>query len=494
MSLPASEIIREAEKQLIEAQQLRLSAYELLREASLLEDRTRNSTIEAMGPETGMLAFEMAKWSLAGMNGSNLDHVNATTTDVGIVQTDKNLTLKDVDVKSTVTPEPRSTVKVSEPKKVTVNPRNNIIDAAQYFGEKIPSDRVAEADDIISQASSYVSQGRKGNPYGSDRGKNAWRKSLFNAAYSHLAKNSEQRASANMESVYDGPLSDLDNNRNSDVSSVSYGQVNVNDAPDDELQKEIDDITDELVNETNSENDIVDVQSKYDIDDDIFLDEDVSENNEAFEEDYSYGNNYDGDIIITDFSTGETFYDTDEEVIIDINSVINPELDPSLDQTETVVPESSYVDPFDDIGDLPPANPNPPPRGFSSVQTESIISPVTNMRMSQPRKTTFISDGFAKPNTGVFKPSIDLAVSDKGVTELSTEKPVKSDPADDMASSTPMAHTPRPVPSSRRPGNGQVLQQPTTLPSALTSVKPIISDKPKNNSFSSPPSFMSRKA
>src|SRR5690554_5732488 len=64
ISAPASEIIRKAEEQLVEAHGKRLAAFELLREANAIEEQARESTIAAMGPENGLIAYELAKWSV----------------------------------------------------------------------------------------------------------------------------------------------------------------------------------------------------------------------------------------------------------------------------------------------------------------------------------------------------------------------------------------------------------------------------------------------
>lgn len=488
MSVPASEIIREAEKQLIEANKLRLAAFELLQKATASEDLARSVTVEALGPERGLLAFEMAQWSISALSGTDIPQDKHVIKELVDTSNPKNSQQKYGAGKENNTPSP--SINVVESKKVSSRPSVKQLDVSRYFGEKVPLDRVSEADDIVSQAASFVAQGRKGNPYGSDRGKNAWRKSLFNAAYNHLALNQETHVPETTETVDNTSATDLkDNPDMGDVTHPDAG-VNIPYVIDVDHQGEYDDLNEELANEASLDDDIH--ITDFDAVEDDFLDDDVLENDPESYDEYSYANSN----VETDDPSGHSSLDyepsEDEDTSQQIEDIENST--PVLDTAESASSSPSDIDPFDDIGDLPPENPSPPPRGFSSVKPANGTSTVSNMGMRPISRVANINDGFAKPVKVESKPFNEVAELKHGLSDFSDENHENLASADTEISATPVAHTPRPVPSYRRPGNGQVLQQPTTLPSALANSKPVIADKPKSKSFSSPPSFMSRKA
>jgi hypothetical protein len=420
----------------------------------------------------------MAQWSISALSGTDIPHDKYVITELGDTSNPKNSTQNSGEGKDNKNPSPP--IKVVEPKKASTSQSEKPVDVSRYFGEKVPSDRVSEADDIVAQADSFVAQGRKGNPYGSDRGKNAWRKSLFNAAYNHLALKQETHVPENIEKVDNTSLTDLKDNP--DIGGVTHSDV--------DHQDEYADLNEELANESNLDDNDIRI-SDYDIVEDDLLNDDVLENDLESDDEYSYGkmseetNDTSGDSSFDD----EPSEDEDEsQQIEDMENSI-----PVLDRVEIVSSLPSDIDPFDDIGDLPPANPSPPPRGFSSVKSANNASPVSNMSMRPLSRVSPVNDGFAKPVKVEPKPSNDVTELKHGLSDLSDENHENPAVADSATSATPVAYTPRPVPSTRRPGNGQVLQQPTTLPSALANSKPMIADKPKSKSFSSPPSFMSRK-
>ncbi len=74
-------------------------------------------------------------------------------------------------------------------------------DAAEFFGVEVPPSRRDEARDIIDEAIAAVRKKSKTNIYASGRGKNAWRKHLFAAAWVHFANN-DATAEASEVSAY----------------------------------------------------------------------------------------------------------------------------------------------------------------------------------------------------------------------------------------------------------------------------------------------------
>lgn len=530
VSVPASEIIREAEKQLVEAHKMRLSAYNLLREAASVEEQARTIAVEAMGPEKGLIAFEMAKWSMSGIEGYavDIDLPAVKTADVVPVSERKNsipaATASESGTK-------RSDVSPKSPPEVKATVRTEISQNQQYFGENVPPARIAEADEIVAQASAYVAQGRKGNPFGSDRGKNAWRKSLFNAAFNHIAINSGVSSVSEEEAhlTPSGPsvetdvkADDVDASPSPEQAEVALVVVAVDDLTP-EHQSEIDELTaEEAIDATTSASDenhasyeeILSADDYTDIpsidDDDLDDDyrfgeenhdvEDVfdAENSEAQEE---VENGFNEEVYSTEDQQSEMSEDgalavVEEDLVAELTvteETVDAVSDENVDKPQASAP---IFDPFDDVGELPPANSAPPPRGFSSSPT---VKPVEAAKPASapvnPKPSAPGMGGFAKPTFGGTRPSTEASKPVEEPKAPEVEKPTVSKPSGFSSPAMPTAHTPRPIPPHRRPGNGQVLQQPMTLPSAIANAKPATGgEKPKPNSFSSPPSFMNRKA
>lgn len=508
VTTPASEIIREAEKQLTEAQNMRLSAFNLLKEAAAIEENTRAYTIELMGPQNGLIAFEMARWSMAEINSASEIQFRANVT-----------ASTSAPASAPVSATPAAPVVKPKSVAVTLEKSDTRASSDKYFGENVPQSRISEADDILSQAAAYVSQGRKGNPFGSDRGKNAWRKSLFNAAYGHYAS-SQSDTVAGVVSDEEGKH-DVETIANVIVSNdipffgdeVPSGneQKAVNETTVMALEKsELEELTVEhsaMKAEFNEAHDSM-IEDVFDAEeliestefDDVYTSDDIADDYlSSVNDDHSFGIEE-----VTDEFISEVY--SEMKIETKASNVEDIELDKSepdetaqhveaVSEAKTDSVEVAEVDPFDDIGELPPANSAPPPRGLSSrpiMKGVSEIKPepvVTTTAVVEERSS--VSNGFARPSGGMGKPaSVSSMPSSKSV-----ETKVASPPAakHEAPQSMPKAHTPMPIPPHRRPGNGQVLQQPETLPSAIANVNSG-AQRPKTNSFSSPPSFMNRKA
>jgi hypothetical protein len=70
------------------------------------------------------------------------------------------------------------------------------------YGVAIKRSKLAEAQEVIDQALRTAAQNRKSNPYSDDRGRNAWRNTLFSAVLSAQPGGSDQSTSLAQEPVF----------------------------------------------------------------------------------------------------------------------------------------------------------------------------------------------------------------------------------------------------------------------------------------------------
>lgn len=432
ISLPASEIIKKTEEQLSEAQKKRLAALELLNEAGLIEEQAKAFTVDSMGAENGLMAFELAKWSV-----SSREEVSVPSTGLDVLPSKVDEGVEKVDRQ--VVEEPSKVVKSTKVKALQSKRDNR----DKYFGANVPSSRVLEAEEILVQVASYVSQGRKGNPFANDRGKNAWRKALFNAAYVSMVANGVEHAAA-AESM------DSTEVESAEVSSESFVVPARSTKQDRDMAVQDRYSADEFEELSREESSEEELDGDFDVPDlSEIIDEDVfiTSHDEVFDDDFDASDDY---VENTDGQLAAPSDVSDSAVIEDSVSDAGE---------ETIInssPDVSAFDPFDDYDELPPANPAPPPRGFV-------------------------------PSSSLFGKS---EVEDAGVKASSVEKEGVPAPPSTSGVDFPQAHVPRPIPPHRRPGNGQALQSPVTLPSTVASLNKEGSSKP----LFSPPSFLTRKA
>lgn len=527
--VPASEIIREAEQKLAQAYSMRQNAYDLLREAASIEAAVQEYAISVMGPDKGLIAFEMAKWSLNGDGG-----------EISIPQSSPQKI--DVPVEPIKSPEP-----VSAPvKTVATRAVSNVttlssrsLDKDKYFGENVPSARTAEADEIVAQATSYVAQGRKGNPYGSDRGKNAWRKSLFNSAYSHLSAalpvlteehgNVVDAENKVVSIVVSDVISTEDQTRKTvAVDHVAAELAELVEESASDSDETVDDVSETIFEDileteyeedaVNHSHEVLDEEARHDFDvvDDNLVDvtkdgvadpegeitaADIGEHetNDAAAEDKSSAL-----INEQEASKEATFVDKRTDAGVENNIKEKPPLD-------GVVDFSPSSDPFDDMDELPPANTAPPPRGFGAKAVGSFgfsAKPAAvEAKTSEVEKkadvvvaATTKPVGFQRPSFASVKPVQEASVvaDDEAKQDTPVDKTANTSvsvkPSGFSSPTSLKAHTPMPIPAHRRPGNGQTLQQPMTLTSAVVNAQSASSaEKPKVNNVSTPPSFLNRK-
>lgn len=523
--VPASEIIREAEQKLAQAYSMRQNAYDLLREAASIEATVQEYAISVMGPDKGLIAFEMAKWSLSG--------------DVGEISIPQSSPQKiDVPVEPMKSAEPVSaSVKTVATKAVpSVTPLSSRpLDKDKYFGENVPPARTAEADEIVAQATSYVAQGRKGNPYGSDRGKNAWRKSLFNSAYSHLSAalpvlTEEHVNVVNAENIVSDVIPTKDQLRKTvDVDHVAAEVAELVEESASDSDEAVNDVSETIfedILETEYEEDAVNHSHHEDLDEEDRHDFDVVDDNlvDVTKDDVA---DREGDITAADVDEHET-NDADtkdnssalineQEAPKDAIFVVKPTdaaIENNIEEKQPlgdVVDFSPPIDPFDDMDELPPANTAPPPRGFGAKAVGSFgfsAKPAAvEANTSEVEKKTDVvvaattkPVGFQRPSFASVKPAQEASVVED--YEAKQDKPVEKTantsvsvkPSGFSSPTSLKAHTPMPIPAHRRPGNGQTLQQPMTLTSAVVNAQSGSSaEKPKVNNVSTPPSFLNRK-
>lgn len=413
---PASQIIREAEEQLQKAVELRL-------EALRIEDLAKQELVDLLGLVNGSAAYDIAMWSL-----NNEDRSDVTYTGEQLERSTP--ATEKPSEQSSQAPSTGRTKQVQQVSEVASNKVSKIDDVSKntLYGIVIPAPRMAEAEEIVIQAKSFNSQGRKTNPFANDRGKNAWRKSLFNAVWTSF------EGSNVIDAVNEGgdlmPL--VHNDEILNTTGEKYTVTNIEDtffgSDDINVIKNLDDL------------EIVPIEAE--------------ENNSqgSYEEEIERPE--------LDVLTAEPFND----IVVQENDEVD------VDQIRI---DNHYLanDPFED--ELPPPSKLPPPRGYpegADVGDEELPPARSEIR------PVAASMGFSRPTpSGLMKPAVGPP------EETAVEQEGKISP-----------HTPMPIPSNRRPGNGQVLQSPTTFPKSLLGSP---TNKPAGtiNPLSKPPAFMIRK-
>lgn len=181
--LLASEVVRKAEVALARAASLREEAMRLMREAESIEASTKRMATDVLGDAHGTAAFELARLSTA----SGVVPLEATATGEDPVQT----TVKFDDAVSLDTPltgpQPSSSPAAPPPVPQTAPDTEIRAERTVVHGVEVPASRLAEAEKLVAEARAIASQGKKNNPYAGDRGKNAWRRSLFKAVLEQFA-------------------------------------------------------------------------------------------------------------------------------------------------------------------------------------------------------------------------------------------------------------------------------------------------------------------
>lgn len=170
----ASEVVKEAEATLTRASALRAEARRLLETAEGVEREARADAIRALGEAHGIAAFSLALLSFPEASAAltaeptTMAPLAATPLPVPAMRTE---TPGSIPQPSAAAPE---TAEDASPGRTSM------------WGVDVPAPRVEEAKALIAEATAMAAQGKKTNPYATDRGKNAWRRSLFTAVIDGL--------------------------------------------------------------------------------------------------------------------------------------------------------------------------------------------------------------------------------------------------------------------------------------------------------------------
>lgn len=514
-AIPASVIVRSAEAAVQRAASLREAARLYLEEADTIEAAARASAVEVLGEELGEAALRMAALTVAALpvapqaapavleqTQSPAAVVSAFTPPVAV---------------SHPVPAPSA---AAAPSEEVVQPKTSEAPAKiELYGIDVPPSRMQEAAEITAQASAMFSQGRKTNPYASDRGKNAWRKALYKAAWDSLASEAGDLSKplAPASSVADKVQESQAPQTSSSINTAPSGGPLDGDLADLD-EEELEDRA-ETVDDLEAEGDQPDLEE---LDDGEVLPDFSSSANAGIDDDFSFEGD---DVTADDFDDepAEHLFEPEFADAIQVaegepglnEDIVHPETgavaepEPAVEANhsegetelaeslsdgalvEAASPSAGQVehDPFDDLAELPPASTLPPPRGY----------PVASRPVPTPLAKAAQADEKSAAPSGVAVPAALAETGPKtSAAPVRPPVPAAARPAPSKPAGPPM-HTPVPIPSSRRPGNGQVLQRPAPIPASAQptpsvsqesqSVLPRTTAAPKRPAF---PSFASR--
>lgn len=176
----ASDVVRMVEEKLALAALLRK---EITRLSALCEENeksARSIAISHLGDEKGDLAYQLALATIPSdpdlINSSVLDEYRRTLSSKTVSPSPATSPVEEGATRDRETEGPRPAEKKAAVPKAARN--------STLFGVQVPLARQEEAEAVVMQAKDAArAGGGKKNPYQGDRGKNAWRKKLFNAAY-----------------------------------------------------------------------------------------------------------------------------------------------------------------------------------------------------------------------------------------------------------------------------------------------------------------------
>jgi hypothetical protein len=246
---PVSEVIRNSESFIHRVIDIRRRAAELSEQAARLQEEAYLAAVDELGVEDGAMAFGLACRAL-GVDPTLRSGFTAVETPAVVVVSAPaaRTAVVAVEVPAPVTaPAPRQPAveapapvaavqtvpQVAVGRSVGVAPRPLVSPVVAQapttqgdpsrlvrYGVEIKRAKLAEAEDVIEQARRTAAQNRKANPYADDRGRNAWRNTLFAAVLSQESGHSEEEdvtdnsAVAFVDAEFEAPVAVTD-----DVSS-----------------------------------------------------------------------------------------------------------------------------------------------------------------------------------------------------------------------------------------------------------------------------------
>lgn len=222
---PVSEVIRNSESFVHRVIDIRRRAAELSEQAARLQEEAYLAAVDELGVEDGAMAFGLACRGL-GVDPTLRSGFTALETAVVAVAPAAQPPVA-VEAQAPVraappaprqpaveTPAPvtvvetvrqaaveRSVAPASRPVASTVSAQATQAPATHgdpsrlvRYGVEIKRAKLAEAEEVIEQARRTAAQNRKANPYADDRGRNAWRNTLFAAVLSQEGHSADQDA------------------------------------------------------------------------------------------------------------------------------------------------------------------------------------------------------------------------------------------------------------------------------------------------------------
>lgn len=226
---PVSEVIGNTESFIHRVIDIRRRAAELSEQAARLQEEAYLAAVRDLGPEDGPMAFSLACRGL-GVDPSLRSGVNAPLAMTEPVVAISAVVVQPVAVQAvpapvTITPQAPSRPSVPTPEQAesgavapfaapaaprvvarpvqapehsvpAVPPLAEQDDPSRLvrYGVAIKRSKLTEAEEVIDQARRTAAQNRKSNPYSDDRGRNAWRNTLFAAVLSAESGSAEQSA------------------------------------------------------------------------------------------------------------------------------------------------------------------------------------------------------------------------------------------------------------------------------------------------------------
>jgi hypothetical protein len=220
---PVSEVIRNSESFIHRVIDIRRRAAELSEQAARLQEEAYLAAVDELGVEDGAMAFGLACRGL-GVDPAMRSGFTAVETPAAEAPSPSPATQVAVVVETPApvrpsTPAPRQPITEAPAAVAPVEPVRPVAverpsapaprpvapavmpqaPAAQgdpsrlvRYGVEIKRAKLSEAEDVIEQARRTAAQNRKANPYAEDRGRNAWRNTLFAAVLAQESGQSDE--------------------------------------------------------------------------------------------------------------------------------------------------------------------------------------------------------------------------------------------------------------------------------------------------------------
>lgn len=504
---------------------LLLQIADLEEKAIVHEATAREIASSELGPNLVDAAIEMAKLSIPYMKEKLNDHVTGSQ-----IRSPKPLedeASSDLSNQGVSRVDENSQTPDKKEQTVALEEGQDDFDEDEFFGVEVPPSRIEEARDIVAEAISAVRKNSKNNIYASGRGKNAWRKHLFSAAWTHFANNDS--ATDDQEEHPDRSDTVPDDQSTEGVQSVISGvEVSVSDEntlSDFDLEGATADfVSDDTSDETETLSEIENLPIMDEAADEQSTSSEISVD-DGENDDYHFSVSDDDAVIHEDDVPVDDDFSFDEDVTVDDDFPFNEDSAPVDDNVTFSIEDTFFQadapvhEPLEE--DAPSASST-----VSSPHQEAIKSehggvsvnvqaaPVSPTPQSDPRHGALTAEQAAEQADYISRRAVqrppglmNRSVPNPGVSS-SSQKP------DDVSSSggKPLSAVQRPsvpsrpapplAPTQRKPGYGNVVAEaPSGLEEAIeqrraaekaevktqTSSKPVLPPAPSIPPSARPP-------